>query len=490
MKQDARVTWTLSACTALALFGDATMYAVLPSQYAAMGLASVHVGWLLSVNRLVRPPLNFVSGWLCDRVGRKRPYVLGIGIGIISTACYGLVRGFWPLLALRALWGVAWALLAVAAYAMILDVSDESTRGRLTGTYASFSFLGGAVGPLLGGFLVDTVGFRSAMLVLGGCTAAGCVGAMSLPQTRSRAVPTVVRPLRAPNAASRLRSLRRSLHSADPRLWFIAGLNFVHRFIFAGVVSSTFGRYLLDTFGSDIPAGRRWVGVAAVTGALVFVRNLVTVAVGPLLGHLSDRLHDRPTVLLLGELVGMVALLIFGASQNLPLIVLGVAAEAVANAVVPPLLVAWMGDLSIARNRATLVGAYQTMGDLGSGLAPVLAYPVLEAIGTRPVYAISAGLVALTIPLLASFGRRTATATRHAEVRPLSARSADDAAGEVLDQDAQPQAAQDGPAQDRHALTQERACLTTEGDTHPRQRKGHDANRDRGCDDAHVQDGQ
>lgn len=425
MRRDTRVTWTLAVCTALALFGDATMYAVLPSQYDALGLTAVSVGWLLSINRLVRPPLNFVTGWLTDRIGPKTPYVVGIAVGVLSTAGYGLVQGFWSLLALRALWGVAWALLAVAAYAMILDVAAETTRGRLAGLYASFSFFGGAVGPLLGGFLVDAYGFRTAMLALGACTVLGCVGALSLPGTRSPAARARREAgLDRPQLLARLRGLLSSAGAAaqglDRRLWLIAALNFCHRFFFAGVFGATFGRYLLATFGEELRMGSLIIGVAGLTGTLLFIRNLVTVAVGPGLGYLSDRLRNRPAVLILGEVVGVLGLVAFAAASSLWAIGLGVLLAAVAYGVVPPLLVAWMGDLSTARGRGPLVGAYQTMGDLGSGLAPVLAYPLLDSWGVRPVYAASAALLAVTVPLIiasrrwaGSAGPRVATPAPH-----------------------------------------------------------------------------
>jgi MFS family permease len=60
----------------------------------------------------------------------------------------------------------------------------------------------------------------------------------------------------------------------------------------------------------------------------------------------------------------------------------------------------WMGDLTRRGGRGTLVGAYQTMGDIGSGLGPLIAYPLMAAIGARPVYLICAALLALTIPLI------------------------------------------------------------------------------------------
>ena len=437
MRRDTRVTWTLAVCTALALFGDATMYAVLPSQYGALGITAVSVGWLLSINRLVRPPLNFFTGWLTDRIGPKTPYVVGIGVGVLSTAGYGLVQGFWPLLALRALWGVAWALLAVAAYAMILDVGTETTRGRLTGLYASFSFFGGAVGPLLGGFLVDAYGFRTAMVVLGGCTVLGCLGALSLPNTRGPATRARREAgIDRPDTVARLRGLVGAARSAarglDRRLWLIAALNFCHRFFFAGVFGATFGRYLLATFGEELEIGALVVGVAGLTGTLLFIRNLVTVAVGPGLGYLSDRLRNRPAVLILGEVVGVLGLAAFAGGSTLWTTGLGVLLAAVAYGVVPPLLVAWMGDLSTARGRGPLVGAYQTMGDLGSGLAPALVYPLLASWGVRPVYAASAALLALTVPLILASRRWAGSANRHvaaATPQPVACEPADPRGG-------------------------------------------------------------
>lgn len=423
MRRDLRVTWTLAVCTALALFGDATMYAALPSQYHLVGIAAVSVGWMLSINRLVRPPLNFASGWLTDRIGPKVPYVVGVGIGVLSTAGYGLVRGFWPFLALRALWGLAWAMLVVAAYAMILEVSTPETRGRLTGLYASFSFFGGAFGPLLGGFLVDTQGFRTAMLVLAACTAVGCALALTLPRTRAHArVGAAARsgeaPWRRPAAAwARLRDVLRGM---DRRLMLIASLNFAHRFFFAGIFYGTFGRYLLVVVGEELRVGALVVGVTALTGTLMFARNVITVAVGPSLGYLSDRLRDRPSVLILGELLGVAGLAAFSLSGSLWAVLLGVVLAAAAYGIVPPLLVAWMGDVAGDGRKGPLVGGYQTMGDLGSGIAPALAYPLLDAIGVRTLYGLSAACLALSVPLILRY-RRGAAAAARAPVREATA---------------------------------------------------------------------
>jgi len=265
-----RITWILTVSTALALFGDATLYAVLPSHYAALAITTLHVGWLLSVNRLVRIPLNMMSGWLSDRVGPKLPFTAGMALGVLSTAGYSLCRGFWPLLAFRAMWGVAWTLIVVAAYGMILDVSTETTRGRLTGLYASLSFFGGALGQLLGGTLVDSLGFSGGMGILAGCTLLGLVVALALPSQRGPAVVAIPRPVTPTRIlAVRLQGLIEGLKRSDVRLRVIGALNFAHRFFFAGVFYATFGHYLLHRVGETARLGYLTVGVASLTAGLV-----------------------------------------------------------------------------------------------------------------------------------------------------------------------------------------------------------------------------
>jgi len=403
-----RIVWTLSICTALALFGDTTLYAVLPAEYGLLAISAAQVGWLLSVNRLVRLPLNLVSGWLADRLGSRGPYIVGVAIGALSTAAYGLMRGFWPLLVSRAVWGVAWSLLSVSAYNLILEVSRADNRGRYTSIYASYSYFGGSVGMLLGGFLVDWLGLSRAMVALGAASGVGVLAALTLPST-PRWLPE------APPARERV-SLRRSVATsvqgmlqADPRLWVIAVLNFAHRFFFAGVFYSTFGLYLRQAVGDDLRLGSWGIGIASLTSLLLFARNITTIVASPSFGHLSDRLGSRRQVLVLGEVLGVVALLAFAGSTHPLFIGAGVVLAAVAYGVVPPLLMAWLGDLTASGSRGRHVGGYQTAGDLGSGLGPLAAYAVLPLLGIQWVYGLSAALLALTVPLIVLQSRRRPT---------------------------------------------------------------------------------
>ncbi|MCD6518511.1 MAG: MFS transporter [Anaerolineae bacterium] len=387
-----RIVWTLVLCTSLALLGDATLYAVLPSQYARVGITVLQVGWLLSINRLARIPLNLVSGWLANHLGAKKPYWVGLFLGALSTTGYGLVRGFWPLLFLRVGWGIAWALLAVAAYSLVLDVSQEENRGRLMGTYATFSYLGGALGSILGGALVDSLGFPGAMRILGALTFLACLFALTLPSSPSVRVEPM--PLHR-----KLQSFRQSFQ-LNTSSWLIVLLNFGHRFFFAGIFYSTFGLYLQRTIGDRLSLGGRIWGIASLTATLLFLRNVITVLTGPSLGYISDRLRSRSSILILGEILGITALITLGATSSLWGLGLGVLTAAMAYGIIPPMLLAWIGDLSDAGKRGGLVGSYQTMGDLGSGLGPLVAYALTNKLGISNVYLISGVALVLSIPLI------------------------------------------------------------------------------------------
>ncbi len=174
----------LGFAVALSLLGDLALFATLTTQLDALGLTLAQAGILLSVHRLVRIPGNPIAGALMDHLGRRPLFVLGMVLAVAATASYGLVSGFWPLLLGRVCWGLAWTLINVGGLNMVLDLSAANTRGRLAGIYNAWVWVGYALAPLLGGFLVDAAGFRPAMLVLAGITALGLAAAgLLLPET-------------------------------------------------------------------------------------------------------------------------------------------------------------------------------------------------------------------------------------------------------------------------------------------------------------------
>jgi len=111
----------LAAC--LSLFGDLTLYTVLVTQLDKVELSLAAIGIMLSVNRLIRIPLNPLIGRLIDHWGRRRLFIIGMLLGVLTTASYGVVSKFWPFLIVRLLWGIAWTCIYVSGMAMVLFFS-------------------------------------------------------------------------------------------------------------------------------------------------------------------------------------------------------------------------------------------------------------------------------------------------------------------------------------------------------------------------------
>ncbi|MBI4277228.1 MAG: MFS transporter [Armatimonadetes bacterium] len=157
---------------ALALMGDAFMYAVLPSHTVAFGVPLAAVGLLLSANRWIRLLTNPFAGWAFERWGRPRPFAAAVALAVVTTGTYGAGTGVAVLLAARVLWGVCWSFLRLGVYLAAMEAAPPA-RGRLIGLSWGVVRFGSLIGLLGGGYLADRLGHRAAALFLAGATTLG-----------------------------------------------------------------------------------------------------------------------------------------------------------------------------------------------------------------------------------------------------------------------------------------------------------------------------
>ncbi|WP_216651692.1 MFS transporter [Paenibacillus sp. NEAU-GSW1] len=149
----------MSWITALCLMGDSMLYIVLPLHWKEAGLDSlVGVGFILSINRLVRLPLNPFVSWMYRYISLRQGLVLAVVLATFTTAGYGLANNFHLWVILRCLWGLAWSLLRLGAYYAILELQTDDNRGRLFGVYNGNYRLGSLFGMILGGSMADLYG--------------------------------------------------------------------------------------------------------------------------------------------------------------------------------------------------------------------------------------------------------------------------------------------------------------------------------------------
>jgi EmrB/QacA subfamily drug resistance transporter len=160
---DPRKRLVLVACVlgSAVVFLDTTVVNVaLPALGADLDAGLATQQWVVEAYLLTLGSLLLVGGSLGDLLGRRRVYTAGlVAFGVTSVAC-AVAPSAGPLVAARALQGVAGALLVPSSLAIISSVFSEDERGRAIGLWTAWTGVSILLGPPVGGLLVDEISWR------------------------------------------------------------------------------------------------------------------------------------------------------------------------------------------------------------------------------------------------------------------------------------------------------------------------------------------
>jgi MFS family permease len=127
--------------------------------------AAADLQWVVNAYLLPLSALLLLGGAAGDRFGRR--FMLVVGIALFALASFGCAVAStltWLLVA-RGLQGMGAALLMSNSLAILGGAFAGATRGRAIGIWAAMGAVTGAAGPVLGGLLIDTVGWRAIFLL-------------------------------------------------------------------------------------------------------------------------------------------------------------------------------------------------------------------------------------------------------------------------------------------------------------------------------------
>lgn len=147
-------------------FLDGTVVNVaLPRIGRELGASVAGLQWILDGYLLSLAALILVAGSLGDRYGRRRVFVIGVvWFGVASLLC-GLAPTTEALVAVRVLQGVGGALLTPGSLAILQSAFDRKDRARAIGAWSGLAGVATAIGPLVGGLLVQVWSWRLAFLI-------------------------------------------------------------------------------------------------------------------------------------------------------------------------------------------------------------------------------------------------------------------------------------------------------------------------------------
>jgi EmrB/QacA subfamily drug resistance transporter len=161
--------WVLAATilgSSMAFIDGTVVNVALPTLQRDLGATAAAVQWVVQAYALFLAALILVGGSLGDHFGRKRIYVLGVALFTLASVGCGLAADAGQLIAFRALQGIGGALLVPGSLAIISAAfPDGEERGRAIGTWSGFTAITSALGPVLGGWLVDNASWRWVFLI-------------------------------------------------------------------------------------------------------------------------------------------------------------------------------------------------------------------------------------------------------------------------------------------------------------------------------------
>ena len=160
----AHPNWTLVTCilaSSLAFIDGSVVNVALPAIGHSLGGGAADLQWTMNAYTLPLSALLLMGGAAGDHYGRRRFLIVGIALFLLASIGCAMAPGIGVLLAARALQGLGAAILLPNSLAILSHTFSGPAKGRAVGTWASVSAISAAIGPPLGGWLINNVGWRA-----------------------------------------------------------------------------------------------------------------------------------------------------------------------------------------------------------------------------------------------------------------------------------------------------------------------------------------
>lgn len=143
------------------------LLALLPFIREDLGLNYLQSGLLVSAFAITAGLFQFLGGWLCDRMSRRKAIALGLaGVGLCSIAI-SFTNSFYPLLAILLTMGILSGFYHPAAVSALTNHYEEGRRGKVMALHQIGGSLGFVLGPLLGALIASRLNWHYAYAVIG-----------------------------------------------------------------------------------------------------------------------------------------------------------------------------------------------------------------------------------------------------------------------------------------------------------------------------------
>jgi EmrB/QacA subfamily drug resistance transporter len=160
--------WVLAACilaSSLSFIDGSVVNVGLPAIGKSLGGDAEGLQWVINAYLLPLSALLLLGGAAGDRYGKKKMLVSGVALFALASAACAAAPNLVILQTARALQGVGAAVMLPSSLAILGSVYSGEARGRAIGIWAAAGAMAGAIGPVVGGWLIDISGWRAIFLL-------------------------------------------------------------------------------------------------------------------------------------------------------------------------------------------------------------------------------------------------------------------------------------------------------------------------------------
>jgi EmrB/QacA subfamily drug resistance transporter len=160
--------WILAAtilATSMAFIDGTVVNVAIPTLQTAFHATVVDAQWVVESYGVFLSSLILAGGGLGDLLGRRRVFLAGVGIFAAASAACGLAPSILTLVVARSVQGIGAALLVPGSLAIISASFDKESRGKAIGTWSGFTAITTALGPVIGGWLIEHGSWRWAFFL-------------------------------------------------------------------------------------------------------------------------------------------------------------------------------------------------------------------------------------------------------------------------------------------------------------------------------------
>ena len=188
-------TWVLAAAilgSSMAFIDGTVVNVALPALQSSLGATVIGAQWVIEAYALFLGALILVGGSIGDLFGRRRAFLMGVAVFAAASVWCGVSPNIDQLIIARAIQGLGAAFLVPGSLALISASFEAKQRGRAIGTWSGFTAITTALGPVLGGWLIQHASWRWAFFInLPFAAAVIAISLKHVPESKSAAAKSV-----------------------------------------------------------------------------------------------------------------------------------------------------------------------------------------------------------------------------------------------------------------------------------------------------------